>query len=339
MRVDRRPLLDTAVDADLFVGRAAELARLRRAVELGLNAVVTGPAGMGTTSLLRHLAWRLRGEGVEPVQVSAADVEDAAGLLRKLLGRLAGEEAVAVAMVASLDASALVDRIAGILTGRTVVLVDDLPVDVGRAVFGALRDEVWRLAVTWIVGVPESAAAGVLRPPVDVFFEVVVELGPLSDGPARKLLRRRGLELAKPDAVTVTELGDGVPRRIVDLARALVLDGRTLDDLRTERVTRADRLNRVSEPAAALAAALEQLGSAGPSDTTLQARLGVSRPRLVTLFRELLDAGIVHELPPDRTAPGPGRPRSRYALEPAADAGGPAPRNVGGVREAASDDY
>jgi len=153
MRLDRRPLLDTTVDADLFVGREAEVARLLRAVELSLNTVVTGCHGIGRSSLLRRLAFCLRQRQVETVQISAAGVDDAADLLRRLLRRLAGEEAVAVATLAGLDADGLVEHIgrtAGERSRRSVVLLDDLSVPAGRSLFGALRDELWRLELTWL---------------------------------------------------------------------------------------------------------------------------------------------------------------------------------------------
>jgi hypothetical protein len=61
--------------------------------------------------------------------------------------------------------------------------------------------------------------------------------------------------------------------------------------------------------------------------------MGVSRPRLVALFGELKDAGIVVELPPDRSSGGPGRPRTRYVL--ADHTSGPSAETVGPVRHPA----
>ncbi|MDQ1672503.1 MAG: ATPase domain, partial [Frankiaceae bacterium] len=76
-------MLDTGPDAELFVGREAELTRLQRAVELGLNAVVVGEPGTGTSSLLRHLAWSMRSRKLAaPIQVGAAAAEDVPTLLR-----------------------------------------------------------------------------------------------------------------------------------------------------------------------------------------------------------------------------------------------------------------
>src|SRR5690349_5643135 len=75
VRLDRRPLLETAVDADLFVDRDQELDRLLRALELGLNAAVGGPDGSGRTSLLRRLVFRLRALDRPTVFVGASGLD------------------------------------------------------------------------------------------------------------------------------------------------------------------------------------------------------------------------------------------------------------------------
>ena len=341
VRVDRRPLLDTAVDADLFVDREQELSRLLRAVELGLSACVTGAPGAGTTSLLRHLAWRLRAAGTEPVQLSAADLTDAAEVLLRLLRRLAGDEAAAVARVAGLDAPALIERIGREIPERLVVLLDDASAEVGRALFGALRDEVWRLEATWIVGAPATEAPALLRPPVDAFFELVVDVGPLPPVDAAQLLRRRGTALPDGDLATLVRLADGNPRRLVDLARAVLVEGLSPADLAARRQRREARLRAVSATAAELLGVLDAVGAAGPSDPAVQARMGVSRPRLVTLFGELRDAGLVTESVAARNQGGPGRPRIRYAPAEVGADDDVVPghrKTVGGVGDSSRDD-
>ncbi len=316
LRLDRRPLLDTGPDAELFVDRTDELTRLHRAVELGLNALVVGEPGAGTSSLLRHLAWSLRAtKRAAPVQIGAADAEDVPTLLRGLLRRIAGDEAAVLAQVGGLDATALLERLERTLPQHPVILLDDLPVALGRMLFGSLRDEVWRLGASWIVGTTASSADDLLRPPADAFFEHVVRLGPLSPGDARKMLRRRGVDVTKDDAATLTELAGGIPRRLVDLARAATEDGRTVAQLAAEADAYSRRLATVSDSARALAGALGDLGASSPSDPALQQRMQVTRPRLVALFAELRDAGLVVEAAPGReTSARPGRPRQRWIL-------------------------
>src|SRR4051812_14880313 len=250
MRIDRRPLLDTTVDADLFVGRDAELQRLLRAVDLDLNAAVTGAHGLGRTSLLRRLMWclRQRESGVEVLLLSTADVEDAAAFLLRLYRRLAGDEAAAVARLARLDVHGLLERISQATAGRpsrTVVVLDDLSVSVGRAVFGGLRDEIWRLELTWVVGVEDEARDALLSAPVDVFFEVIVPLPPLSAKEAVALVQHRVGEkspLNKSEITDLVRLGEGHPRRLVDLVRAVLLDDTTVDGLAERLRSRGSRL-------------------------------------------------------------------------------------------------
>lgn len=51
-----RPATDPALREPLFVGREKELARIQVELEAGHNLVLTGPFGIGRTTLLRHLA-------------------------------------------------------------------------------------------------------------------------------------------------------------------------------------------------------------------------------------------------------------------------------------------
>ena len=335
-RVDRRPLLDIASDVDLFVGREGELARLRRSVDLGLNAAVVGEPGSGKSSLLRRFAWSQRneeGDRPEPVQISASGAADVAALLRELLRRVAGDEAAAAAELAGSGPTALLERLRTVLPERSVVLVDDLAADRGRELFGSLRDEVWRTGIVWVVAVDASESSALLRPPADVFFETVLRLEPLSDTEARDLLLRRGVRLPKRDADALARLAGGTPRRLVDLARAVVADERPVSELVAEDEQRRRRLAELGGPARALVETLADVGPASPSDPELQRRMGVTRPRLVALFRQLQEAGVVVELMPDRAAGTPGRPRTRYALANSGGAGGADPENVGGSRE------
>lgn len=340
MRLDGRPLLETAVDADLFVDRDRELDRMLRALDLGLNVALGGPDGSGRTTVLRQLVFRLRARGRSVVFVGAAGAETSEDLLHRVLRRVAGDEAAALAAFARSDADALIARLAEVWTSgdtRPVVVVDDLALEPGRALYGVLRDEVWRLPVSWAVA-PAGEPAAFLRPPVDAFFELTVELPPLDTDVVADLLRRRlGDPLPESELLRLAVLADGSPRRAVDLARTVVLDGVPVAALADEARRRSDRLSGLSEPAGTLVRLLESLGPVSPSDPDLQRRMGVSRPRLVTLFAELRDAGLVSELPPDRSTGGPGRPRVRYALA-SGDVGGTTSGTVVPVRDPADDD-
>jgi hypothetical protein len=47
-----------------------------------------------------------------------------------------------------------------------------------RELFGRFRDTLWQGAHTWVVAVDEAERASVLRPPTDVFFDVMLLIDP-----------------------------------------------------------------------------------------------------------------------------------------------------------------
>ena len=88
MRLDRRPLLDTALDAELFVDRERELDRVLRALDLELNVAIGGPEGSGRTSMLRRIVYRLRSSDRQVVFVGGSGAERAEDLLQRVLLRV-----------------------------------------------------------------------------------------------------------------------------------------------------------------------------------------------------------------------------------------------------------
>lgn len=76
----QRPLTRGDVDRDLFVGREAELARLHRAADLGLNVLLLGARGAGVTSLFSQHARQLEDAGQRVGLVAGAAAESLAQL-------------------------------------------------------------------------------------------------------------------------------------------------------------------------------------------------------------------------------------------------------------------
>lgn len=310
---------------------------MTRSARLGLNTIVFGARGSGKTSLLRHATWSLRtgqrderGGGAPEawriVHVTAADVEDPDQLLHRLVRRVTGDSVAAGST--HRDPLVLLERLGAALapspgvendSPRTVVVLDDLPALLGRALFGALRDELWRLDVTWVVACADTEVDALLLPPVDAFFETVIPLGGLDVDSAIALVLRRLVaadqatgKVSEQDLRQLAEISKGNPRRLIDQVRAVLVDGTPVPALLSQLETRYTRLDLVSRGAAMLAAELDSLGAVSPSDPQLQHRMGVSRPRLVRLFGELKEAGLAEET---AAAPaGPGRPRVLYRL-------------------------
>src|SRR6185437_6139558 len=81
------------------------------------------------------------------------------------------------------------DRLAA-LEQRVCLMVDGISPAVAHAVFGSLRNELWALeGATWVVAGDLADGTLYREPPADAFFARTVELGPLDDTDAAKLLR------------------------------------------------------------------------------------------------------------------------------------------------------
>lgn len=276
-------MLDTRTDADLFVGRELELNRLARAVELGLNALVVGAAGVGKTSLVRQLAYRLRASGRAVHHVAASSVDDVFDQLEQLRADTA-----------------------------QVVLLDEPELDLATALFGRLRDELWQLPFTWIVAVEPPAAVVLAKPPIDAFFEIRLEIDPLAPGELRTMLDRRLPKGALPDAVLDELVEDDEPRRVLDAARQL-LTGASWPELKEARAQRETAVGKLSRPEREAIRALESVGgAASASDRDLLDALGWTRARAVQVLGTLADAGIL--IAESVRGNGAGRPRKVYRL-------------------------
>ncbi len=319
MTLSGRPLLDSRRDAGLFVGRDEELERLGTALAEGLNCVVVGDRGSGKSSLVRALMYRSRRPddeiGLKPVLVHGAAATSAGDLLAKVTSALTVDTSQVPGYLSGVTAENLLEELRGMgstLQSGTVVVVDDVPTDVGNILFGTLRDELWAAGITWLVTTADPGA--LLRPPADAFFEVRVDLEDLPHDVAVDLLARRLSEEPQERLTAVVAAAGGHPRRMLDLAREVTLGG-TWPDVASGSMKRARKLAEVGRPGNMLFAELQSLGSASASDEQLQKRMGWTRPRLVQVLGELEDAGLVTgEMA--RPLGGKGRPRKVYTPVP-----------------------
>src|SRR3546814_418908 len=91
MDLSGRPLFDNPGDAALFVDRD-EAARLEENCRDNVNTLLLGDRGMGKTTLLRHVLFRLRESDFPAIGIDGSPVEDSLGLVRLIaaaLGRAA----------------------------------------------------------------------------------------------------------------------------------------------------------------------------------------------------------------------------------------------------------
>ena len=309
-----RPLLASAADAGLFVDRERELATLERSVGARLNALVIGERGTGKTSLLHQLERRLQDdEEMAPLFVEGARrVERPEELLSLLAFRLDADrarfshlgevvqtvgrrpprtptESLLAALRAIRDALAQRDR-------RPVLILDELSAgEVGQALFGQLRDELWSIPATWVVASDAGEQAGFLRPPASAFFETVLTLAPLDVDASVELLRRRTASDRVPDSLLrdVAAAARGNPRQLVSLAREALVEGQSVDELVAARAASRDRALELGEAAARLFSYLEANGAASASDERMLRELRWSRSRATQVLRELEQAGLV----------------------------------------------
>jgi hypothetical protein len=192
------------------------------------------------------------------------------------------------------------------------LMIDGITPTVAHGVFGSLRNELWALpGAAWVVSGDSAAATLYLEPPADAFFERTLELGPLTDADAMKLLRAHVPDLVDTDIERAIAVADGNPRRLLRAARDLQ-EGIALVRPPADEVTR-----QAAALAGPLAAAIaEYLAAHGPTAASNQAMLrqiGASRQRASQLMHELESAGLLETI--EQHEPGRrGRPARRFAL-------------------------
>lgn len=306
----QRPLTASDADRRLFSGRRSELQRVRRALDLGLNAYVYGPRGSGRTSFLRQVergrpeARYVRLHGFETLEDRLDEIE------RALTGKAVLERygppqlteafrafSGRVIKVASDPLRNLKEAAGPIDDGpRRVMLVDDLDQDECHELFGRQRDGLWEMPLQWVV-VGSSAS---LDPPADTFFDVAVELQLFDHEGLREFLRRRAESGTPEEGDVLVSMADSMietvapctPRRALAVLRGLYLSddaaeaARYLAELQSARVHLKPTANKLLD-------ALIHHGPTHAGDEELLEEVGVTRSRVVQLLAELEADGFV----------------------------------------------
>lgn len=304
----QRPLTASEADHQLFADRSSELQRVRRALDLGLNAYVHGPRGSGRTSFLRQVergrpeARYVRLHGFETLKDRLDEVQRAvtgSSVLERQrpspLPEMFKAFATKEVLIAADPLRHLRDALEQIGEPR-VVLVDDLDRKDCHELFGRLRDELWELPIQWVV----VGSAPSLDPPADTFFDAVVELPMLDHEGLQELVRRRAASGSPEEGRLLTSRADSIldsvapctPRRALSVLRDLYLSDdlaeatRQLEDLQSARAGLKPTANRLLD-------ALIHHGPTHAGDAELLEEVGVTRSRVVQLLAELQADGLV----------------------------------------------
>ena len=316
-----RPLIQSRSDQRRFVDRASETREVLQAIADAQPVLVLGDPGSGRTSLLNHVAWRLAGQSDprESVVVSGELAHSPAQLLGVLVAKLQrlaepggsrgqwlqelqalalpdgpfGEVAQPAILMELVDL--LGDRLAALKRGACL-MIDGISPTVAHAVFGSLRNELWALeGAAWVVAGDTAAGPLYREPPADAFFARTVELGPLSDADAAKLLRAHIPELTKEQiAQAIAADGSGNPRRLLRAAADIQAGIRPTVSATDALAQRA--VDLAGPLAGRLTAYLADHGPAAASDDRLLRQVGASRQRVSQLMHQLESAGLLETL-------------------------------------------
>ncbi|WP_290058341.1 BTAD domain-containing putative transcriptional regulator [Amycolatopsis solani] len=248
-RPARLPVSAMPDRAELFLGREAELARLREAVDglgagIGRSVWIEGEPGSGRTALLAELL--AMAADLQPA-FAAADSLDQRFALRPLLDALGVHHGAAghrAALAARLSAQPAEDAVDGLLAlvrelcaeAPLVLVVDDLhwADDATLGIWRYLSRETRQLPLL-LVGacrpVPRPAALDDLRAELDNDDTTILALPPLTDGAARELATELVGAPPGPGLQLLVSYAAGNPRYTREIVETLltqsmiVLDG------------------------------------------------------------------------------------------------------------------
>ncbi len=309
----RRPLLNTAADQRLLILDKSRL-HAAAATQEARNVLIIGEPGSGKTTLLYHALGRARGDDRPALLIAGRIVSGSRGLIDALLDLAVEEEWIPDAPRPAADdplGPARQVRRLREAPDSALVLADDLTVEQGQTLFGALRDEFWQTPVSFTVAARPDVAQALSTPPANAFFDRRYVLEPLAGGDANSLLHRRH-EAGESTLLTIFDSEQAMqPRALVALASEEGPGGRYDPTRQQELLGIAERV--AGRPGAMLLAEIWGREGVSASDEDLQRSLGVTRNRVTELLRTLADHGVLTTYPEPRGGKT-GRPRMIYTV-------------------------
>ena len=288
--LSRRPLTTSEADQALFVNRTSEVHTIVSSVELGLNAFVSGTAGSGKTSLLRHVERTLESGGTAVVYVNVGAAQSVGEAIGSIARAIATDNDTLRDPIAEDETDVLAIEQAA-ARQPLVLLVDGVDEMLTVVLFGRYRDRLWESPnLTWVVASRHRAPA----PPADAFFDRILELGPFTPADGAALLDVRAPWMpAETREHLVAAIGPAQPVFWMLAAQSLAIAETEPDTMIAALVAQQDIAEGLPNRLRVLYEALVELGPAHAGDAELLDRVGASRPWVATGLKELEELGLV----------------------------------------------
>jgi hypothetical protein len=151
-------------------------------------------------------------------------------------------------------------------------------------VFGRLRNTLWQFGHLWVLAIDADDRPTALKLPADAFFDMVVDLAPLSTDELARVLRLRSPETPAATARHVAANAKGNPRRALRALGDAVVHGVDPSSSLAARAALETQASLSGRPHGMLMAELLERGQASASDAELQRSLGMSRAQEARLL-------------------------------------------------------
>lgn len=323
-----RPLFPTKYDQSFFVNREKELSSIKSSMRSNLNLLLLGNRGSGKTSLLNHAYHNLRNDKkfiLILVNILPKGISDTESFLNELASSCAKEARNtdrdfyekyrnAFARAIGLEGFETIMSILLRENKQPVFLIDgfDHNSKLCYDIFSSLREIFWETKSTFIITGDVQQKNVYLKPPVDAFFDKVLEIGKLSSKDIKELFEHRigKNEISEKVFSALAEHNsDSVTDLILIIRENIEKDNSKFDTiLQTHNsftfgasIISPDQSNfqqsdenfKISPMRKEVLRYLRMNGPTSASDEKFQEDMGVSRSRLAQMLLRLTSRGLL----------------------------------------------